>query len=89
MYTGVSYHSNQNCYYLSDELGNIEVFSSFKEKTLDVIAVKPANPKQAALVIKSHKDPMLSYIKLFSREAGEFLAVSPFDGRILMLQVMI
>jgi hypothetical protein len=88
MYTGVSYHVDQANYYLSDELGNIEVYSAFNERSIDVVHVKPANTKQSALIIKSHKDPMFSNIKLWNKTTGEFLVLSPCDGLITVLEVI-
>ena len=77
MYTGCVYLKSRSWYLLTDELGNVEVFSPQMEKTVHRSQVlKCKTPKQMDDILSSHKDPLITSV-FASSVADQIIIIEP------------
>ena len=81
VYTGVTWSAPLSSFYLCDELGNVEVFNVFREKTIDVLRLLPPSIRMDKTrkegILNSHREPMTTAVSLFNQGNGTILTLFP------------
>ena len=81
VYTGVAWSAPLSSFYLCDELGYVEVFNVFREKTVDVLLLLPPSIRMDKArregILNSHREPMTTAVSLFNQGNGTILTLFP------------
>ena len=81
VYTGVTWSAPLSSFYLCDELGYVEVFNVFREKTVDVLPLLPPSIRMDKArregILHSHREPMTTGVSLFNQGNGTILTLFP------------
>ena len=85
MYTGIFFDSSTFTFHLVDELGALELFSTFKECVIGSLQLAKVSQKQFAKIVQSHQNPALGYIMQY--QGNKFLCLDPSSGAISHLEL--
>lgn len=86
MYTGIFYIPSSFTFYLVDELGTLELFSTFKECKIGSLQLAKVSNIQFAKIVQSHQNPALGLIMPYQGN-NKFLCLDPTSGVVSHLEL--